>query len=255
MRANGVMGLFYNFAEWVMRLVGTNLLWVAFNIPIVYLGLNLILVEDISQLFMVAVTIVVLIPFIFFPATTAMFAITRKWVMKETDIPIIRSYLKYYKENYVRSMVGGLILTVVWVAYVVDYYFFFGLKRAAFSSTFLFFLLIVFLIALVFLVAFTWNFISYTVHIHDRLLKSLKDTLIITIGNPFISISIFGLTGLVIYLSFTAIAFLIPFFMGVLIALISFTGFYMIYVKVASINENHRSVRSWRKILTIEQKK
>ncbi|GAA0304146.1 putative membrane protein YesL [Gracilibacillus halotolerans] len=77
MGASGLMGVFYTFSEWVMRLLIINLLWITFNIPIVYLVINLIAVENINELFMVAMTIAALLPFVFFPATSALFAVTR----------------------------------------------------------------------------------------------------------------------------------------------------------------------------------
>lgn len=237
MEANRFIGMFYNLSEWVLRLFITNLLWVAFNIPIVYLILHLLVVEDLNELAMVALTIAALTPFVFFPATTAMFAVVRKWVMKETDISIIRSYVRYYKENYVRSMSGGFVIGAIWMIYLLDYYYFVLLKGDSFSSTVLFFLSIVFLITLMFLLIFTLNYISYTVHLHEGLLKSFKDSIIITIGHPLISISICGLNGLIIYMSFTVVTFIIPFFMGVLLALVSFIGFYMIYLKVVAVKE------------------
>src|SRR5690554_6438116 len=193
-----------------MRLLVTNLLWLIFNIPLVYLAVNLIVVKNISELLMVAITIAVLMPFIFFPATTAMFAVVRKWVMKETDSPIIRSFWRYYKENYLRSMLGGLILGVLWLIYVLDYYYFIIMIGESFSPALLFFLSIVFLILFIFLFVFTFNFISYTVHLNERLFTSLKETLIITIGNPLISSSIGGVNGFIIYISFSFFTFLIP---------------------------------------------
>ena len=244
MGASGLVGVFYTVSEWVMRLLIINLLWITFNIPIVYLVINLIAVENINELFMVAITIAALLPFVFFPATSALFAVTRKWVMKETDIRIIHSFLRYYKENYVRSMIGGLVLGAIWTLYVLDYYYFILLKGESFGSTLFFFLSIVFLIVFMFLLVFTFNFVSYTVHINESLLKSLKDSFIITIGNPLISISICGLNALIIYISFSVLTFLIPFFMGALIALISFAGFYMIYLKVVSMNETQNGLRA-----------
>src|SRR5699024_6917297 len=239
MRANGLMGSLYHISEWVMRFLVTNLLWLIFNLPIVYLAVHLIIVENISELVMVTITIAVLMPFIFFPVTVAMFAVTRKWVMKEIDIPIIRSFWSYYKENYLRSMLGGLILGMIWIIYVLDYYYFMILNSGSFSSTLLFFLSILFLIVLVFLVAFTFNFISYTVHIHERLFKSVKDTLIISIGSPLISLSISGVNVFIVYISFSVFTFLIPFFMGSLIAFVSFRFFNLIYLKVTSLQKEN----------------
>src|SRR5690625_4717396 len=241
MRANGLMGSLYHISEWVMRFLVTNLLWLIFNLPIVYLAVHLIIVENISELVMVTITIAVLMPFIFFPATVAMFAVTRKWVMKEIDIPIIRSFWNYYKENYLRSMLVDLILSMIWIIYVLDYYYFMLLISESFTYTLFFFLSFLFLIVLVFLVAFTFNFISFTVHIHERLVMSLKDTLIFTIGSPLISLSISVVNAFIVYISFSVYTFLIPFFMGSLIAFVSFTFFNLIYLKVTSLQKDNAS--------------
>ena len=239
MGANGFMGSLYRISEWIMRFFGVNLLWIIFNLPVIYLGVNLISVENINELLMVALTIAVLMPFIFFPATTAMFAVTRKWVMRETDFSIMRYFWDYYKENYMRSILGGLILGGIWFIYVLDYYYFMIYISESFSSALLFFLSMVFLLLFIFLLVFTFNFISYTVHFNGKLSVSIKDAMLITIGNPLISLSIGGINGLITYVSFSYLTFLIPFFMGSLIAFVSFTGFNMIYLKLLSLREEN----------------
>ena len=63
-------------------------------------------------------------PLLFFPATTAMFASVRQWVMQGTISPLLKSYWGYYKENYKKSFLGGLILTAAWAVLIADYYYF-----------------------------------------------------------------------------------------------------------------------------------
>ncbi|WP_309090389.1 YesL family protein [Domibacillus sp.] len=83
MMTNGV----YRFCEWVTRLAYLNVLWIAFSLAgLLVLG--------------------------FFPATAALFAVTRKWAMGETDIPVFRTFWRTYKELFWRSNRLGLTLTL-----------------------------------------------------------------------------------------------------------------------------------------------
>jgi uncharacterized membrane protein YesL len=91
----GLMGGLYRACEWIMRFFVTNVLWLLFNLPIVFFVLNLLLAETINAVAVSMLPIAILVPFVFFPATTAMFAVVRKWIMKQPDIPIVRSFLKY----------------------------------------------------------------------------------------------------------------------------------------------------------------
>jgi len=236
-KINGFMSGFHYVSEWIMRLFVTNLLWIIFNLPIIYVAINLISVENLNEFLMIAVTMGILAPFVLFPSTTAMFAVIRKWVMKEMDFPIIRQFWRYYKENYLKSMQGGLFLGILWLVLFLDYYYFMIYASESFNSSLLFLLSFTFLLLFVFMFVFSLHLISYIVHIKAKLYVSIKDAMIITIGNPFMCISIVALNGLIIYVSFNVFTFLIPFFMGSFIAFVSFTGFHLIYLKILSLRE------------------
>ncbi|GAA3329844.1 hypothetical protein GCM10020331_079970 [Ectobacillus funiculus] len=61
----------------------------------------------------------------FMPATVALFTIVRKWLMKEIDIPIWRTFLTVYKKmNSEKSNILGLILAVGGALIYVDFQFF-----------------------------------------------------------------------------------------------------------------------------------
>ncbi|NGP43842.1 YesL family protein [Bacillaceae bacterium SIJ1] len=85
---NGLAIGFYRVAEWVTRLAYVNLLWIAF-------------------------TLVGLIVFGFAPATAAMFAVVRKWVSGEDDIPIFKTFWKVYRKEFWKIFGVGFILAVV----------------------------------------------------------------------------------------------------------------------------------------------
>jgi uncharacterized membrane protein YesL len=74
----------HRISEWVTRLMYVNILWILFTfLGVVVLG--------------------------FFPSTTAMFAVIRKWVMKQ-DIPVFKTFWTVYKSEFVKSNGVGLII-------------------------------------------------------------------------------------------------------------------------------------------------
>ncbi|KAA0965561.1 DUF624 domain-containing protein [Sporosarcina sp. ANT_H38] len=225
--SKGSMGMIYNVSEWVIRYLIVNLLWFIFNIPIVFLLINLLMVKNTNEIIAICIIIFAIMPFLFFPATTGMFAVIRRWFMNERDIPIIRSFWKYYKENYVRSMTGGLIIGGMWLIFAVDYYYFTVRVSESFKYLFIF--------LFIFLLAFTLHFISTTVHFESKLFKSLKNSILITIGSPILSLGLGIITGLIVYVSFNYLTFIIPLFMGSLLALVSFSIFYKVYLRIESV--------------------
>ncbi|MEJ1715142.1 YesL family protein, partial [Escherichia coli] len=63
----------------------------------------------------------ILAPFTLFPAISALFNVVRKWVMGDSDVPILRTFFKGYKDNYKQSMIGGIFYTLLFVIMWVDY--------------------------------------------------------------------------------------------------------------------------------------
>lgn len=121
----GLMGGIFKLSEWFMKFTLVNILWLIFNLPIVFLMLNLLLSETIGGRLIFLMPIIILLPFIFFPATTAMFAMAREWVFKDRENnTIVKTYWKYYKENYKRSMFNGFLLTIIWGIWSADVYYF-----------------------------------------------------------------------------------------------------------------------------------
>ncbi|MFL6556498.1 MAG: YesL family protein, partial [Bacillus sp. (in: firmicutes)] len=72
------MGKLFTFCEWFMRLAYVNLLWFFFSLAgLVLLGIM--------------------------PATVALFTIVRKWQLKETDLPIWKTFLSVYRQEFKKS--------------------------------------------------------------------------------------------------------------------------------------------------------
>ncbi|WP_186580355.1 YesL family protein [Aquibacillus kalidii] len=92
----GLSGGIYRLCEWIYRLAYINLLWILFTIAGgVVLGI--------------------------FPATAAMFAVTRKWINGDDGHNIFKIFLQYYKRDFKESNVVGALLTVVGIFIFIDF--------------------------------------------------------------------------------------------------------------------------------------
>ncbi|WP_332695973.1 YesL family protein [Halalkalibacter lacteus] len=221
----GLIGGFYHVSEWIMKFSAVNLLWLLFNLPIVLIVMNMIFVDRPRNLFILVALLGIMAPFILFPATAAMFASVRDWVLKTDTSSIFRSFWNYYKENYKRSLLGGLILTGAWIVWGVDYYYFNKLNVM---------LMFTFLLLGILLYVYTLNFFSLMAHYDLKLRSLLKKSFLFTFGSPILSGAVFLGSGLIIYVSINGLLFLIPFFTGSLIAFISFSAFYRVYLNLTN---------------------
>jgi len=226
----GFMGGLYAISEWIMKFSLINLFWILFNIPIVFLILNLLFIEQIEELPLLLIPLILLTPILFFPATTAMFGMVRDWIMKDEDSShLFKSFWLYYKENYKRSVSNGLLLTTAWLIWAADVYYFVD------KSSIMMFL---FLILGIILFVYSINLFSVTVHYQMRLAKALKNTLYLTIGSPVLFIAVAISSGVVLYISLNVFRFFLPFLTGSLIAFLSFSAFYRNYLKLTDKSTN-----------------
>ncbi|MCU6707608.1 DUF624 domain-containing protein [Paenibacillus sp. J5C_2022] len=230
MEPRGLMGGFYRISEWIMRFSVINLLWIACSIPFFFFLLTLFvgtgeqLTDEqlLGNMYMTLILMAVVAPFTLFPATAAMFTVARKWVMGEVDVPLFKTFFRGYKENYKQSMLGGILYTLLFTIMVVD----FIVYREQLNI-----LSYIFIAFLILLGVSMFNFFSMLAHYHMKTFQLLKNALLITIGKPFRSLSTAIMAGVVAYIS-TQFTFLIPFFMGSIIAYLSFWNFNIIYLKL-----------------------
>lgn len=227
------MGGLFTLCVWFMRFSAANVLWLLFSFPIVFLGLNMLVLGRVETMMVFLVPMIALLPFVFFPATTAMFGMARDWVIKDRDgSSLIKTYWQYYKENYKRSIVNGLVMTAIWVVWVVDVYYFFENN---------FYLFIFFLTMGIVLFVLTINLFSITVHYDMTFRESIKNACLITVGSPILFVAIAISSGIIIYMSFNVFLFLLPFFTGSLIAFLSFAAFYSRYLKITQAGSDSGS--------------
>ncbi|ALS21010.1 YesL family protein [Paenibacillus naphthalenovorans] len=226
MEFRGMMGGFYRISEWIMRLSVINILWVICAIPFFLLGLVLLQSQTGDQVVQTLFLMAVVSPFTIFPSTAAMFTVARKWLTGEEDVPLLKTFFRGYKENFLQSMLGGFIYILLGVILYTNFRFYgsqtgvFGVLRFLVLS-----LTVVLMISL-------FHFFSIMTHLHMKWFQIVKNAILITIGNPIRSLSMMVLNVIILYVSFAIFTFLIPFFMGSFIAIVSFWHFNLIFGKL-----------------------
>lgn len=231
MEMRGLMGGFYRLSEWIMRLSVTNLLWLLTSLPFWVFLFNALFTPDAVkywQEFIIVLAIVA--PFTFFPATSAMFSVARKWVLGDTEVPLLRTFFRSYKQNFFQAMIGGILYAVLFAVLIIDYQVY--LKQiAGFEVVAYLFMVLMFLLLMSLL-----HFFSLLSHFHMKTTQLLKNALVLTIGRPLRSIlmAVGAAAVLLLSMKFT---FLIPFFFGSIIAVYTFYNFNIIIQKMMLVKE------------------
>ncbi|RXJ02571.1 DUF624 domain-containing protein [Anaerobacillus alkaliphilus] len=178
-----VNSFFYRICEWIMRFALLNFLWISFTLlGFIVLG--------------------------FFPATVAMFTVVRKWIMKQSDIAIWKTFFTSYKSEWLRSNLFGIIILglggIIYLEFTVIKDTNDLLLQVSKYPLFLLFLL--------FCVLLLYGFPTY-VHYRVRLYQVFKNSLLVSLINPFFTIvMVLGLA--LIYLLVKILPPLLLFFGG-----------------------------------------
>ncbi|MFZ7946926.1 YesL family protein [Neobacillus sp. 19] len=172
--------------EWIWRAILANLYWIAFTI----LGLGV---------------------FGFFPASVALFTIVRKWLRKDTDIPVWKTFKQVYFKEWKRSNGIGLVFYSIGLFLFVDIRIAEQLMTGVFAS-----LLLIILYSLIFVLLMAVGYF-FAIYVHYELsnkeyirqsflftVTSLPSTLLIGIGLIFIGYVMNRYPGLVLFISAVA---------------------------------------------------
>ncbi|WP_028783808.1 YesL family protein [Thalassobacillus devorans] len=225
MKTSGFMGGLYVISEWIMRFSLVNLQWVLFNLPIALLLISILYIDSSEQLFYLTVPLVVLLPPLFFPATMAMFAKAREWVRVDEEEREPRTYVSYYKENYRTSLLAGLVFVALWGILLADIYYFSERNEI---------LMNLFVVMGILLFTFTLNFFSVSVHYDMKLRGLLRQAFFITAGSPLLFLAVSISSGIVLYISLYIFPIIIPLFSGSLLAFLTFSAYYRLYLKIVA---------------------
>ncbi|SDY93502.1 Uncharacterized membrane protein YesL [Evansella caseinilytica] len=181
MQMEGLMGGFYRLSEWIMRLAIINLLWILFTlVGAVLLGLM--------------------------PASIAMFAVVRKWIMGDTEIPIFKTFFSAYKKEFIKGNIFGLIIAAAGYVLYIDLQYL-ALVDGALHT---FLLTVLFLAGILYFILVIYLIPVY-VHFDIKFNQYFKYAVMFGIAN--FHITVFMAAGLaVLYYVFMKIPGLVPFF-------------------------------------------
>ncbi|WP_075037237.1 YesL family protein [Halobacillus dabanensis] len=224
-QTSGIKGGLYTVSEWISKFSLTNLQWALFNLPVALLLLSVLNIGDRQELWYLLPPLVLLLPFIFFPATTALFAKARDWVRKDHKETADRSYISYYKENYQNSWKAGIVLTVLWVVLALDLYYF-STANSLFMN--------IFLILGILLFVYTINTFSVLVHFDMNVRSVVKKSFLITFVSPVLFITVAISSGFILAISLYIFPLIIPIFTASIIAFLAFSAFYRLYLKLST---------------------
>lgn len=172
-------------SEWIVRLVWTNILWFVFIVA----GLGV---------------------FGIMPATVALFAVTRKWKMKELDVSILKIYKETFKKEFVRSNCIGLIFAAIGFFLYVDLRIAENMEGtfSVILYVFISFIILLYLNTII-------HFFPVYVHYHYSIKGYIKQSFIISLISPFSTLLI-GIGLFFIGYLITNMLGLLPFISGVL---------------------------------------
>lgn len=207
-----MMNAINTFLDWVMRIAILNVLWIVFTIlGLGFLGL--------------------------FPATSATFTIARKWITGETDIPVIKTFWKNYKKDFIQSNLLGYTLSVFAYILYLDFVF-----LTVSPSNFVHYLTIPFIIiSVIFVLAALYAFPVF-VYYDMKLFQVLKSALFIMALNPIQTlIMVIGSLGVVVILwFFQGLAiFFGPSVLALVIMMPAYRAFQKVHEKNTLILENN----------------
>ena len=98
----------YMMLEWVTRFAYLHLLWVLFTLAgAVILGI--------------------------YPSTTAVFAIMRKWLHGESDLPVFKTFWTYFRSEFWKSNHLGLYITIILFVILFDLFYIYSMAESSFS--------------------------------------------------------------------------------------------------------------------------
>ncbi|MFD2130384.1 YesL family protein [Pseudogracilibacillus auburnensis] len=181
---HGFIAGYYTFCIWTMRLAYLNILWVFF-------------------------TLVGLIIFGFMPATAAMFAVVRKWVLGEEDSAIFKTFWDSYRKEFLKANGLGMMF------FLFGYFLIIEFQILRLQESLLYFIVSfgVITIFILYTIALTYFFPIF-VHFNLKLTDYLKWPFIIGIVHPILTL--FMMIGLltILYITFMTIPAILFFFGG-----------------------------------------
>lgn len=192
---------FYSISEWIMKFAYVNILWISFSL----LGF---------------------IAFGIFPATIAMFTVVRKWILKQSDIPVLKTFWFTYKKEFVKGNLLGLFIILVGIFMYSNVRIVEATTVHALKLLYIPNVIVIFIFLLTLLYIF-----PVFVHFDVSLAEGIKNAFILMTVNPMATFSMGILTGFLCFI-FIKLPGLLPFFSGSFIAFLLMWISNYVFIKV-----------------------
>lgn len=158
---NSTSSFIYNIVDWITKFAYLNLLWILF-------------------------TLLGGVIFGFFPSTVSMFAIVREWLKGETDISLFSTFWKHYRDEFFKSNLLGVFVSLVSVVIALDILYIKSTTNELLTWTYL----PLFAFMLLFIMFLCYLFPSF-VHFDLKLWQVIKNSFFIMLINPITTLLIF----------------------------------------------------------------
>ncbi|WP_419960749.1 YesL family protein [Psychrobacillus sp. BM2] len=158
---NATSSFIYNIVDWITKFAYLNLLWILF-------------------------TLLGGVIFGFFPSTVSMFAIVREWLKGETDISLFSTFWKHYRDEFFKSNLLGVFVSLVSVVIALDILYIKSTTNELLTWTYL----PLFAFMLLFIMFLCYLFPSF-VHFDLKLWQVIKNSFFIMLINPITTLLIF----------------------------------------------------------------
>ncbi|WP_413378186.1 YesL family protein [Alkalihalobacillus sp. 1P02AB] len=210
---NGLMGSIYRLCDWIMFLAYINFLWIIFTI----LG---------GGIFGIT------------PATSAMFAIIRKRLIRNDDTAIFKSYWIFYREVFIKMNILGLLMLITGTLIYLNYTL---IEFQNFIVNILFFVIILLTISIYTIISL--YIFPVFVHFELTIFEAVKNSFLIGILNPLRTVSmIFCLTAILIL--FNLLPGLLLLFSGSLIGILLMSFAFQSFNQVAKRKDKILSAKT-----------
>lgn len=218
---NGLIGVFYTASEWFLKMSVVNFLWFLMSLPL-FTAFLIIDISNFSGIVLFGLAVLVFAPLLVFPATIAVFASARDWLLDDEVSPG-KMYVAHLKKNYKESVKMGFPFATIWLTWCCAYFY----LRSGSNA-----LDLLFLITGLALFVYTINFLSISVHYNMNGKERLKNAFFVSAGSPVLSLFILASNGVIIWISAVKLVLLVPLLTGSLSAFLAFSAFYSFTLRV-----------------------
>ncbi|HSP22353.1 MAG TPA: DUF624 domain-containing protein [Planococcus sp. (in: firmicutes)] len=218
---NGLLGVLYTASEWFLKMAVVNFLWFLMGIPL-FTAFLVIDISNAAGIVLFGAAVLLFAPLLFFPATAAVFASARDWLLDD-DTSSVKMFASHLKANYKESVKMGVPFAAVWLIW---YFGFFFLRSGSGILDGLF------LITGLALFVYTINFLSISVHYRMSGKERVMNAFFVSTGSPLLGLFIVLSNGVLIWISVSKLLLLLPLLTASLSAFLSFSAFYSFTLRV-----------------------